>query len=538
MRKLVLAAAAALFASQAVAQAPPPPKLLVVISVDQFSANLFDEYRPQFTGGLARLASGIVYRNAYQSHGMTETCPGHSTILTGDHPARTGIISNVWHNFNAPREDKTVYCAEDESAPGTSLLHYKVSPLHLRVPTLGELMKRKWPTSLNIAVSGKDRSAVMMSGHLADQRWYWTGRKFESDLDTAVPPVVFRTNATVAAAIGAPVAPLEAPPFCAAKARSIPLEGGGKPVGDGTFARIGGDANAFHASPQLDAAVLALSAGLIQDMRLGAHAAPDIISIGLAATDYVGHTYGSGGQEMCLQLLELDRDLGDFLAVLDRSGIDYSVMLTADHGGLDIPERLRLQGVTDAARLDPALNPKAVGEAVTKGTGIAGPIFANTGLNGDLYLDSHLRGSDRQRSLEAALAIYRAHPQVAAAFSKAELASTPMPSADPAGWSLIQRVRASFDPDRSGDIFLVLKPHVMPVVDTTKYIATHGSPWDYDRRVPILFWRPGLNAHAIEQAVDTVDIMPTLAALIGLEITPGSIDGHCLSAAAACPANR
>src|SRR5215216_3761254 len=96
MRKLLLAAAAALLASQSAAQAPPPPKLLVVISVDQFSANLFDEYRPQFTGGLARLASGTVFRNGYQAHAATETCPGHSTILTGSHPSRTGIIANVW----------------------------------------------------------------------------------------------------------------------------------------------------------------------------------------------------------------------------------------------------------------------------------------------------------------------------------------------------------------------------------------------------------------------------------------------------------
>ena len=51
MRKFLIAAAAALLAVPAAAQQPPPPKLLVVISVDQFSANLFDEYRPQFTGG-------------------------------------------------------------------------------------------------------------------------------------------------------------------------------------------------------------------------------------------------------------------------------------------------------------------------------------------------------------------------------------------------------------------------------------------------------------------------------------------------------
>src|SRR5207248_6826957 len=131
MRKFILAAAAALFASQSAAQAPAAPRLLVVISVDQFSANLFDQYRPQFTGGLARLASGTVFRNGYQSHAATETCPGHSTILTGDHPARTGIIANVWIDQAVQRADKTVYCAEDERAPGSSSLNYQVSPDHL-----------------------------------------------------------------------------------------------------------------------------------------------------------------------------------------------------------------------------------------------------------------------------------------------------------------------------------------------------------------------------------------------------------------------
>jgi predicted AlkP superfamily pyrophosphatase or phosphodiesterase len=112
MRKLIVAvAAAALLATQSTAQAPQPakpPRLLVVIAVDQFSANLFDEYRPQFSGGLARLASGTVFRNGFQSHAMTETCPGHSTILTGDHPARTGIVNNNWIDQSIARSDKSV----------------------------------------------------------------------------------------------------------------------------------------------------------------------------------------------------------------------------------------------------------------------------------------------------------------------------------------------------------------------------------------------------------------------------------------------
>ena len=133
-------------AAPAAAQPPPaPPKLLVVISVDQFSADLWDEYRPQFTGGLARLATGAAFHNGYQSHAATETCPGHSTILTGDHPARTGIISNAWIDQTRARADKRVYCGEDESVAGHELDAYKVSPVHLRVPTLGDLMKERWP---------------------------------------------------------------------------------------------------------------------------------------------------------------------------------------------------------------------------------------------------------------------------------------------------------------------------------------------------------------------------------------------------------
>src|SRR3954454_14061046 len=198
MRKFILAAAAALFATQSAAQAPAPPKLLVVIAVDQFSADLFDEYRPQWTAGFAQLAGGTVFRNGYQSHAATETCPGHSTLLTGDHPSRTGIISNAWIDQKVDRSDVSVYCAEDESVPGTSSIAYKVSPKHLLVPTLGELMKARWPGSRTVAVAGKDRAAVMMGGHHPDQRWYWTGAKFASDIaDAPVPLAVTKVNAAV-----------------------------------------------------------------------------------------------------------------------------------------------------------------------------------------------------------------------------------------------------------------------------------------------------------------------------------------------------
>lgn len=514
------------------------PKLLVVISVDQLSADLFDEYRGQFTGGLKRLASeGAVFRNGYQSHATTETCLGHSTILTGGRPARTGIVGNVWFNANAPRTDKVIYCAEDESAPGTNSSKYKVSPAHLRVPTLGDLLKRQSPSSMNVAVAGKDRSAVMMSGHSADQRWYPAGAAFVTDLSTApVPQSVTRTNAEVTRLIALPRQPLEPPRFCAGKAQVFPIPRGGKPLGNGRFERAAGNAGAFRASPEFDASVLALSAALIQEMGLGRDAAPDVLSIGLAGSDYVGHSYGPGGQEMCLQLLSLDRDLGDFLARLDSWGIDYAVTLTADHGGLDIPERLRAKGVADAAWVDPALASEPLGKRIATSTGVEGPIIACCGISGDIFLDPALSGPERARATNALLAVYRAHPQVEAVFTKEEIAAAPIPAGPPDRWSIIQRVRASFDSERSGDLYVVLKRYIQPIADTSRYVSTHGSPWDYDRRVPILFWRKGQTARSSEQPVETADIMPTLAAMIGLAVEPRSVDGKCLSAVGVtCP---
>ena len=536
MRKLILAALAAAFlAVPAAAQQPPPPKLLVVISVDQFSADLFDEYRPQFTGGLARLASGTVFDKAFQSHATTETCPGHSTILTGDHPGRTGIIGNTWIDQSIARPDKVVYCAEDPNVPGSSHSHYRVSATELRVPTLGELMKAHWPASRNVAVAGKDRAAVMMGGHRADQRWYWNGKQFATDLTGGTPPTgIAAINAAVARLIAAPFEGLQPPPFCTSRAQSVPLQGH-TPVGAGNFTRPAGDVDAFEASPQFDGAILAAAAGLVRDMRLGQGDSPDLISVGLSATDHVGHDYGTEGQEMCLNLFELDREIGDFLSFLDSTGVDYAVVLTADHGGQDLPERLRLHGVPDAQRVDPGLQASAIGKTIGAKLGLAGPVLLG-GNFGDIWLDRSLPAADRQRVLDEAVRLYRASPQVEAVFTKDEIASTPMPASTPDKWSLIERVRAGFDPRRSGDLFVVLKPHVTPIAVARDSVATHGSPWDYDRRVPILFWRPGFRGATVQAPADTVDIMPTLAALIELPLAAGSVDGHCLEGTPAfCP---
>jgi len=401
--------------------------------------------------------------------------------------------------------------------------------VHLKVPTLGELMKARNPASRTVAVAGKDRAAVMMTGQSPDQRWYWDGKTFATDLKSAPVPVsVSAAKQAVAALIATPGEALASPPFCAAKSRSIAV--GDTSVGNGKLARAVGDARAFRATPAFDGMALAIAARLIDELGLGRGTASDLIAIGLSATDYVGHTFGTKGEEMCLQLLSLDRDLGDFFRQLDSRGVDYAVMLTSDHGGDDLPERLRALGVAEAARSVPELEPAALGKRLSANLKLAGPVLIGGGANGDVYFDRALKPADRRRAETAALAFYRAHPQVEAVFTRNQLSRTAPPTTSPDRWTMAERARASFDATRSGDLVVLLKRHVTPIAKPGKgYVATHGSPWDYDRRVPIIFWRPGTPGVGRDEAVDTVDIMPTLAAMVNVPVDASKIDGKCLA---------
>ena len=528
---LALPAAAAAAQPHQAASTPQPPRLIVAISVDQFSADLFAQYRQHFTGGLARLARGMVFPNGFQAHAATETCPGHSTILTGSRPARTGIVANDWFDLDVERGAPRIYCAEDERTRGGSGGDGTISPFHLRVPALGDHMKRADPASRVVVVSGKDRSAMMMGGHGPDQRWWWDEGRFVSHAGASPPAAVGRANARLAAALAQARPAFSLPPVCEPRSRAVAVENSDRIVGEGRFERgplSGRDRDRFRPSPDFDAAVLALGAELRDDVDLGEGQATDLLILGLSATDYVGHTFGTQGSEMCIQLLELDRALGAFFDRLDSSGVDYLVMLTADHGGVDIPERLREQGVGDSARVLPRLAVDEVDRRLRQQFGRSEQLLFGEYASGDMYVSHRLEPELRRRVIDEAVRLYRAEPQVAAVLTRAEIEAAPAPAGPPEEWTLLQRARASYDAERSGDFLVMLRPRISGIYAPGSYVAGHGSPWDYDRRVPILFWRRGMTPFEQPLSVETVDILPTVAALIGLEIPTGTIDGRCL----------
>lgn len=547
IKNSLYATAALLFASSASAQnaepRPPEPRLIVAISVDQFSTDLFNEYRDDFTGGLKRLANGVAFPNGYQSHAATETCPGHSTILTGSRPSRTGIIANNWFDPSQARKGKNgkpdygVYCSEDRAVEGSSSSDYTVSPKLLKVPTLGDRMRAVNPASQVVAVSGKDRGAVMMGGHNTTLTMWWDGKAFRSyaGSEAAIPKGAALVNARAQAAIDKP-APVKLPAMCASHSRAIAT---GENSSVGTLPqRKPGDARAFRASGDFDSLTVDLALAAFGEKKMGRGAATDVLAVSLSATDYVGHSFGTAGAETCTQMVALDAALGRMFAALDKSKVPYVAMLTADHGGHDLPERNKLQGLPAAERVDIALAPQIFGPALAKSFDLAEPAIIGDGPLGDIYLSTKIPPEKRAAVLEAALKHYRGHPQVEAVLTKEEIAATPSPSGAPEDWSLIERVRANFDPERSGDIFVMLKRYVTPIPNASfGYVATHGSPWGYDRRVPILFWWPGVAPYEQPNGIETADIMPTLASLIGLHVPKEEIDGRCVDLVAGVESN-
>ena len=250
-----------------------PPRLIVAISVDQYSADLFAQYRPHYRYGLARLTAGAVFPSGYQSHAATETCPGHATLLTGNRPARTGIIANNWYEPGGPRGTKPVYCAEDDRNPASSSRNPVVSAYHLKVPTLGEYMKASDPRSRNVAVSAKDRAVMMMGGHTIDAAYWWKGAGFVTLAGRDLGPAALTQNAVITATlkVGAPA--LAAPAWCAPTDRGVALGTKGS-TGQGRFAlpALASEAKApdiFRISPRMDAATIDLANGLVDELALG-----------------------------------------------------------------------------------------------------------------------------------------------------------------------------------------------------------------------------------------------------------------------------
>lgn len=164
------------------------PKLIVQITVDGLRDDLLHRYWDSFgEDGFRRLIrNGVWYIDAHHMHANTETIVGHATLATAAHPSEHGMVGNAWYN----REDGRLgYNIEDDAyfelpvvgaeGKGVQLDPTQAaasndgrSPVNILSSTFGdELYKSNNGKSKVIGISGKDRSAVAMAGHVGDAYW-------------------------------------------------------------------------------------------------------------------------------------------------------------------------------------------------------------------------------------------------------------------------------------------------------------------------------------------------------------------------------
>lgn len=506
------------------------PRLIVTIVVDQFSANLFSQYRSQFTGGLRRMADqGRIHVNGYQTHGLTETCPGHSTILTGMHPTETGIPANDWIN---PETGQEVYCL---AAPQNTLAHGRntdngpVGPGNLRVDTLGDWLKAKSPDSRVLAVSGKDRGAITLAGHQGQAFWFTDGFGLTTYVEPGqaaenklAPIAAFNTAFRAEMAASPPVWINRHVP-CRALAAEWTIRGQ-------TFhSAVPPTEPKFDTSPALDEQTLKAAIWLLDSQQLGRRGVTDMLGVSLSATDRIGHGFGTQGPEMCEQMFRLDAALGVLLDRLEAVPGGVLVVLTADHGGSDFPERLAAHGYPQAHRADVTGIATVNAALRTQFDLDADPL--QQGGSGLMVADAQRRSLPdplRTQVAEAAVEMLRPLADVAFAETRDRLLAEPMPvsTAQPEMLSLRERMRLSAVAVHSPDILFAFAPNVVPGGRVGGSIGGHGTPWEYDRRVPILFWWPGADAQERFLPIRTIDIAPTLAHVIALD-TP-KLEGRCI----------
>ena len=520
--------------AQAARAAEPPVRLVLVIAVDQLRPDRIDETLP---GGFGRLVrEGRFFVDAALDHGMTETCPGHATMLTGRHPAAAGIPAN---DFFDPDSGAEEYCAADASE-GAAEIGGKggFSPSRLRVTALGDWLHAASPASRVFTVSGKDRGAIMLGGQHPDGAYWYrpdpiprftTSRYYRAELPAWVlgwngadPPrdgfLAALPERWEHGPLANPKTPDDSPGEATRFSRTSP-----HPLRDPDLAKLG---EMLFFTPFLDLATLDFAKRLVEEEKLGQGPAIDLLGLSLSANDSVGHLYGPWSQEAQDHLARVDVALGAFLDFLEaRTGGALLVALTADHGVLPLPEWEIAQGVSKC--------PVEGGRASIRGARALGARTALVGPRPLHHVVAALApvreqpGADRSHAARGARISRSSRPsRTRRRRSRASRRSRTRGRrrrSRPRKAPLAELYRHSFVHGRSGD--LVVQVAEGCLISDYDSGTTHGTPYLYDRRVPVLFRGPGIVPGRVSGRAATIDIAPTLATRLGVPL-PADLDGR------------
>jgi len=546
---LILVHAAVLAPAAYSKQGDDDIRLILQLTVDGLRADLLSRYADRFgEGGFLYLKqNGTVFANAHYQHANTETIVGHSTLATGAQPSVHGMTGNVW--FDA-ETGELAYNIEDADFPLLpSREHAKTgeqvdpaqklarsqgrSPRALLAETFADKLKAYTGGKAKIfAVAGKDRGAVALAGKAGKAFWMSTN---SGDFITSAyyydsyPDWITSWNAQRKAEALADkqwVLLNERDTYLLAHQDDRPYEtdlrGYGR-VFPHQFGNV--DDKLLYSqvivSPQGDRLTADFAGQLLVSEQLGRDSVPDYLSVSFSGVDAVNHFFGPSSLENEDMVLQLDRTLAEFLAFVDAQvGLEHTlIVLSADHGMAELPEYKTEQGY-DAGRLTPdvILTAAAVfGKQVYDSENLVKSYYRPF-----LYLDEKVISAAGLQKDQVASAMAEAltrEPGIYLAITPADVERSP-------DSRLLHQIRNNIHPVRSGDIYIVQDPYWFNF-DKGPVAGMHGSPWNYDTHVPVIFAGVGINAKIIYRRVQPADVAPTLSALLGMS-PPASAQGTVL----------
>ncbi len=481
------------------ATAAPQPKLVVAIAVDQFRYDYLTRFRSNYHSGLERLLTkGAVFTNARYQHYPTVTAVGHSTFLSGATPSMSGIIGNEWYERET---GKTVTSVSDDSFKMVGATGAGASPNRMLVSTVGDELKIARGASKVIAISLKDRSAILPGGHMADGA-YW----FDPRSGNFVSSTFYFA---------------ELPSWVAAYNSSRPADKyHGAHWLDHT---LPGDTSVYAAlegSPYGNELEESFAELAIKSEKLGQRNVTDLLAISFSANDYVGHGQGPDSPEVKEMSIQTDRVFGKFFAYLDSTvGMaNVLVVMTADHGVSPVPE-VNAARHMPGGRMSAGVVRKAVEDALVSKYGSGQWLLSPTDVafyfNSDLIRQKKLDESEVERTAADAA---RAVPHVFRAYTREMLLRGEVDI------EVGRRVMNGFYPSRGPDMYVLLEPYWIYGAKGT----THSATFSYDAHVPVIFMGPGIKPGRYDQEIAVNDIAPTLATYLDVETPSGSI-GRCLA---------
>jgi predicted AlkP superfamily pyrophosphatase or phosphodiesterase len=554
-----LVTTAALFLLSALpssAQEKTEPRLVLQITVDQLRGDLPHRYYSELgEGGFRYLYEmGVVYEAAFHAHANTETIVGHTTLATGADPSIHGMVGNVWldretgkltYNLEDPRYPLLTKGAgvdkETEIDPTQRLATTEGrSPAAILVSTFSdELALSSAGKSKIFGVSVKDRGAIPMPGHAGKAFWF---SKKNGEFVTSsyyykdYPSWVKDWNAKrIAFSYAGKSWELlhDRSKYQFGDRDDMPYETNFPGFGR-VFPHPFGKSDSKYfttlltMSPVGDDLTLSFAEALIDGEKLGRSGNTDYLSISFSSTDYVGHLFGPSSLESEDNLLRLDRTLAELFRFVDQKvGLANTVIvLSADHGAAEVPGYLNEFGI-DAKYFNPdTLDPKTLEkqpaiEALKKKFGIDKELIQAyfkpyVYLNHDVLRERGLDQAEVERAVAVELGkldgVWLASPS--SVLAEGSVANTP----------LDQAILRNYNSKRSGDIYVVFNPGwFINDFDGQTVASVHGSPWRYDQSVPVIFVRPGVAAQRVFREVATVDVAPTLSAILGVTYPSGSV---------------